>query len=258
MSPSISCDPGRAGRGNFLANRYDKSYDATANKQFSLSDQTIKAVKGLKKDVNVTYFGETTQFPQARDLLDRYASLSPKLQVDYIDPVKKPQLARAAGRHARIGTIVVDAGAHKEEAKSLTEEEITGALIRSLKGGERNACFLTGSGEHSLDDTDGNGFSALKEVLERNNYKTRSVNLAQPAAPPAAGRRARDRPGAAGQRRDPQGLHRAGLGGPKLAYSPAVADAIKNLCRRRRQRAVHAGYAAAHRRRRKAPRTRSW
>ena len=36
---------------NFLANRYDKSYDTTANKQFSLSDQTIKAVKGLKKDV---------------------------------------------------------------------------------------------------------------------------------------------------------------------------------------------------------------
>ena len=85
------------GVANFLANRYDKSYDATANKQFSLSDQTIKAVKGLKKDVTVTYFGETTQFPQARDLLGRYALLSPKLKVDYIDPVKKPQLARAAG-----------------------------------------------------------------------------------------------------------------------------------------------------------------
>jgi ABC-type uncharacterized transport system involved in gliding motility auxiliary subunit len=48
------------GVANFLANRYDKSYDATANKQFSLSDQTVKAVKGLKKDVTVTYFGETT------------------------------------------------------------------------------------------------------------------------------------------------------------------------------------------------------
>ena len=29
---------------NFLANRYDKSYDSTSNKQFSLSDQTIKVV----------------------------------------------------------------------------------------------------------------------------------------------------------------------------------------------------------------------
>ena len=30
---------------NFLANRYDKSYDSTANKQFSLSDQTNKVVE---------------------------------------------------------------------------------------------------------------------------------------------------------------------------------------------------------------------
>src|ERR1700691_5141340 len=174
------------GGANFLANRYDKSYDATANKQFSLSDQTVKAVKGLKKDVTVSYFGETAQFQQARDLLGRYANLSPKLHTQYIDPVKKPQLARAAGVR-QLGTIVVDTGERKEDAKSLTEEEITGALIRSLKGGERTACFLSGSGEHPLDDTASGGFSALKDALEHNNYKTRTVNLAQPAAPLAPG-----------------------------------------------------------------------
>src|SRR5580692_6005288 len=156
------------GVANFLANRYDKSYDATANKQFSLSDQTVKAVKGLKKDVKVSYFGETTNFPQARDLLGRYASMSPKLKVDYIDPVKKPQLARAAGVR-QLGTIVVNTGARQEDAKSLAEQDITGALIRSVKGGERTACFLNGSGEHTLDDTQGGGFSTLKESLEQNN-----------------------------------------------------------------------------------------
>ncbi len=214
------------GGANFLANRYTKSYDSTANKQFSLSDQTVKAVKGLKKDVTVSYFGETAQFPQARDVLERYASLSPKLRVEYIDPVKKPQLARAAGVSTE-GTIIVDAGAHKEQAKSLTEEEITGALIRSLKGGQRNACFLSGSGEHGLDDSGGNGFSALKEALERNNYKTRSVNLAQPAAATA--------PGAAptiGQVQQakveiPKDCTVLVAGGATLAYSPAEVSAIK-------------------------------
>ena len=34
---------------NFLANRYNKSYDSTTNKQFSLSDQTVKVVKNLKQ-----------------------------------------------------------------------------------------------------------------------------------------------------------------------------------------------------------------
>src|SRR5579863_3833726 len=82
---------GVLGAVNFLANRYDKSYDATANKQFSLSDQTVKLVKGLSRDVKIIDFDESTRFPQAKDLLDRYAALSPKLHVEYIDPVKKPQ-----------------------------------------------------------------------------------------------------------------------------------------------------------------------
>ena len=60
---------------NFLANRYDKSYDSTSNKQFSLSDQTIKVVGNLKNDIKLTYFDESSRFPQARDLLDRYSAL---------------------------------------------------------------------------------------------------------------------------------------------------------------------------------------
>jgi ABC-type uncharacterized transport system involved in gliding motility auxiliary subunit len=211
---------------NFLANRYDKSYDSTANKQFSLSDQTVKAVKGLTKNVSLTYFGETTSFPQARDLLGRYAALSPKLKVDYVDPVKKPQLARAAGVRQE-GTIVADNGERKEDAKSLTEEEVTGALIRSVKGGERNACFLSGSGEHALDDTSGAGFSSLKDGLEHNNYKTRSVNLGQPAAPLGAGAAPVIGQVQQANVKIPKDCTVVVSGGPKLAYSPAEAAAIK-------------------------------
>ena len=188
---------------NFLANRYDKSYDSTANKQFSLSDQTIKVVKNLKHDVSFYYFDDATRFPQARDLLDRYSSLSPKLHVDYIDPVKKPQQAKADG-YRRDVQILVDSGQKKEEAKSLTEEEVTGALIRSLKTGERNACFVTGSGEHSIDDSERSGYSAVKDALERNNYKTRSLNLLGTGAQPAAAQRYAGNP--AGRRQDRSAL----------------------------------------------------
>jgi ABC-type uncharacterized transport system involved in gliding motility auxiliary subunit len=171
---------------NFLANRYDKSYDATKNKQYSLSDQTLKIVKDLKTPVTLTYFGRTDEFPQARDLLERYASQSPRLHVNYVDPVKKPTLAKADGFRAD-SPVVVQNGARQEGAKSLTEEEVTGALIRALKTGERNVCFLSGAGEHSLDDQEANGFSFLKQLLERDNYKSRTVDL-KPAASPEAGK----------------------------------------------------------------------
>ena len=59
---------------NFLANRYDKSYDSTANKQFSLSDQTIKLVKNLKTDVKLYYFDDATRF-ELIDVFDRFADL---------------------------------------------------------------------------------------------------------------------------------------------------------------------------------------
>jgi ABC-type uncharacterized transport system involved in gliding motility auxiliary subunit len=211
---------------NFLANRYDKSYDSTANKQFSLSDQTIKVVKNLKNDVTVTYFDEATRFPQARDLLDRYSNLSPKLHVHYIDPVKKPQQAKAAGFRRDV-QILVDSGQKKEEAKSLTEEEVTGALIRALKTGERNACFVTGSGERSIDDSDRTGYSAVKDALERSNYKTRSVNLLGTGAQ-AASKAAPGTAPAAGKIEVPSDCTLLVVAGPQHEYVQPEVDAIKN------------------------------
>ena len=70
---------------NFLANRYNKTYDATSNKRFSLSDQTKKIVSGLKQDVTIQYFDNPTGWQAGKDLLDRYALLSPKIHVEYVD-----------------------------------------------------------------------------------------------------------------------------------------------------------------------------
>src|SRR6266481_1688504 len=164
------------GAANWLANRHNKSIDSTSNKKFSLSDQTVKVVKGLTKDVTITDYDKTDKFATARDLLDRYSNLSSKLKVAFVDPDKKPQIVKAAGVRS-YGQIMVDSGTKKEEAKSLTEEEITGALIRSLKSSERNACFVSGSGEHSLEDSGRTGYSNAKEALEKSNYKTRTISL---------------------------------------------------------------------------------
>jgi ABC-type uncharacterized transport system involved in gliding motility auxiliary subunit len=214
---------------NFLANRYDKSYDSTANKQFTLSEQTLKVVGGLKRDLTITDFAESSRFYSDRDLLDRYSALSPKLHVNYIDPVKKPQQAKAAGFRRDV-SLQVDSGTKKEEAKSLTEEELTGAIIRSLKSGERNACFVSGSGEHSIDDSERTGYSAVKDALEKNNYKTRTISLlkaaeAPAATPPAAGAPAT--PPAAPKVEVPSDCTVLIVAGPQHEYIQPETDAIK-------------------------------
>jgi ABC-type uncharacterized transport system involved in gliding motility auxiliary subunit len=169
---------------NFLANRYDKSFDATSNKRYSLSDQTAKIVKGLKQNATITYFNQSTRFREGKDLLDEYKSLSSKVRVDYVDPDKNPQLARAAGIRD-FGTAVVEIGAKKENAQNMSEEGITGAFIRLLKGNTRTVCFVTGSGEHQIDNSDRDGLSRFKDLLRRDEYQTKAIDLLQNAEVPS-------------------------------------------------------------------------
>jgi ABC-type uncharacterized transport system involved in gliding motility auxiliary subunit len=169
---------------NVLADRYNKSYDATSNKRYSLSAQTAKIVKGLKQDANITYFAQSNRFREARDQLDLYANLSPKVRVKYVDPDKDPTLAREYGIK-NYGTTVVQIGANKNEAQSLTEEGITGAFIRDLKNTTRTVCFVTGSGEHQIDNSDRNGYSRFKDLLGKEEYTSKSISLLQTAEIPS-------------------------------------------------------------------------
>jgi ABC-type uncharacterized transport system involved in gliding motility auxiliary subunit len=169
---------------NVLANRYNKAYDTTSNKRYSLSDQTAKIVKGLKQDANITYFAQSSRFREARDQLDLYANLSPKVHVKYVDPDKEPNVAREAGVK-NYGTTIVQIGANKNEAASLTEEGITGAFIRDLKNTTRTVCFVTGSGEHQIDNSERTGYSRFKELLSKEEYIAKSINLLQNAEVPS-------------------------------------------------------------------------
>ena len=168
---------------NILADRYNKSYDSTSNKRYSLSDQTAKIVKDLKQNAVITYFNRSTRFREGKDLLDQYANLSSKLQVKYVDPDKDPELAREYGIRS-FGTAVVQIGPKREEAKSMTEEGVTGAFIRDLKSTSRTVCFAAGSGEHQLDDSNREGMSKFKEVLAKDSYETKSVDLLTKAEVP--------------------------------------------------------------------------
>ncbi|NDJ13890.1 MAG: hypothetical protein EBY17_22280 [Acidobacteriia bacterium] len=195
------------GVGNWLAKDYNKTLDVTANKRFTLSDQTKKVVGNLKKEINVYYFEKTDRYEQARDMFDRYRNLSSNFKVNYVDPDKRPDVARIEGMR-NFGDIIIDSGVKKETAKALTEEELTGALIRALKTGTRTVCFVEGSGEHRVSDTAREGYSTFKDALEKNNYKTQTISLIEKPEVPKA-------------------CNIVIVGGPKRDYLQPAADALK-------------------------------
>src|SRR5437773_940727 len=192
---------------NVLGDRYNKTFDSTANKRYSLSEQTAKIVNGLKEPATIYYYDRPTGFSRAKDTLDQYAKLSHKVHVQYVDLEKSPLAAREAGVKS-LGTTIVQIGARKEEVKSLSEEGITGAFIRDLKSSTRTVCFVAGSGEHQIEETGPEGYSRFKDLLGKESYETKSINLLMKAEVPSD-------------------CTVIVVGGPKSDYQQPEADAIK-------------------------------
>ena len=168
---------------NYLADRYNKTFDATENRIYSLSDQTTKILGDLDQDLKIYYFDQAERFDQTaaggmapRDKLVRYENVSHHVSVEYIDPDSKPDLAQAMNVRT-YGTVLIEMAGNREEANSTDEEDVTNAIIRVIKGEEKTACFLTGHGEADGDDSERQGFSSAKGQIEDANYQTKTVSL---------------------------------------------------------------------------------
>src|SRR5512140_622982 len=91
---------------NYLAARENKRWDLTVNKEFSLSDQTVKLLKGVDSPVKFLVFDQEANFDRFRNRLTEYQYQSPKVSVEYIDVDKKPTVARQYQVQS-YGTVVI-------------------------------------------------------------------------------------------------------------------------------------------------------
>ena len=169
---------------NWLSNQYNQTYDSTTQKLYSLSDQTIKILGDLDRDVNMFYFDRKMNFLAAQDMLVRYENASARVNVEYVDPDEDPLKSEAMNVRS-YGTLVLDIGGNRKEVSSTTEQEITNAIITALKGQENTSCLVTGHGESASDDTDRDGFSNGRTAIEDANYAYQDVTLVSGSVPPS-------------------------------------------------------------------------
>jgi ABC-type uncharacterized transport system involved in gliding motility auxiliary subunit len=161
-----------------VSHKYDKSWDLTKNKRYSLSPESVKVVSGLNQPLDLIYFGRTEEFGHAKELLTKYERASKKVDVSYLDPDRHPDQARQYGIQT-YGTTVVKASDRKELVANLSEEDLTNAMVRVLKGGKKTVYFVEGEGERDPTDTGRNGYSDLKRALEAENFTVNSLILPQ-------------------------------------------------------------------------------
>lgn len=169
---------------NYLANQYNKTFDATADKLYSLSGQTQKILDNLESPVTIYYFDQKSRFPAATNSLVRYQNASSHVSVKYVDP--EADIGTAQAMNVRnFGTVMVEMNGNREEAPTTGEEDVTNAIIKLLKGGEKKACFVTGHGEADASDSERDGFSLAQTEIRNANYETETISLAETGAVPA-------------------------------------------------------------------------
>ena len=79
---------------NYIGSRQNKRWDLTANKQFSLSDQSRNVAAKLDAPLQVQVFAQEPQFPRFQEKMKEYEYASSKISTEYIDPEKKPSVAK--------------------------------------------------------------------------------------------------------------------------------------------------------------------
>lgn len=168
---------------NFLAARHSLRWDLSETQHFTLAPQTHRVLRGLTREVKVTVFAQerSPSFNTYRDLLDSYRQDSDKLKIEFVDPERRPGVARQYGV-TRIDTAVVESGPQSTRVTAPSEAELTGALIRVAKDAKKRILFLEGHGERGIADQERNGMALAKEALTKQGYEVSPVSLLQTSA----------------------------------------------------------------------------
>lgn len=182
---------------NWLGSRHWVRGDWTKTHIYSLSATTRKLLGNLSKPVRITVFmdRDSRLWAPVSELLARYRALSPRIEVEYLDPKRNPARAEALVREfgIRQSTVVFRSGDRKKyvEEDKLAEYDFAGAQmgrsspeIKAFKGEEaftsailtvtesrtERVYFSAGHGEGSIDSSEqGRGFVDAKQLLERDN-----------------------------------------------------------------------------------------
>jgi hypothetical protein len=168
---------------NYIGARQNKRWDLTANKQFSLSDQSRQVLAKLDAPLEILVFTQETQFPRYQDKIKEYEYASKRVSAQYVDPDKKPTL-RQQYQVQQDGTIVFNYKGRTERVTSDTEQDLTNGIIKVVSGEQKKVYFTEGHAERDPKSAERDGYNTIGNSLGRENYLVDKVVLAQTGAAP--------------------------------------------------------------------------
>lgn len=186
---------------NLIVSYYDKSFDMTPSKQYTLTDKTLELLKNTSdKNIEIFFLYDEYQLKHAKDShdflslyntliqLDKYENI----KVEYFFPDKNPTLIEELNPSGALsinkGDVFVrcDDVIKKIDATRLfqfdsnanlignsVEELISGAITVVTGGSLPTIYFLTGHGEMTINDN----YATFASILKSDNYDVAELDL---------------------------------------------------------------------------------
>ena len=164
--------------GNILAYQNPIQFDWTEENRNTLAPESIEALDALPQQVKATaFFSSRFNTDATRDLLEKYRINSKgKFEFEFVDPDRNPIAAQNAGITGD-GRILLEMGEAREIVTTANEQEITNGFIKLLNPEKTAVYFLSGEGEHSIDENSASSYIRIRQALENKNYSVNSLNL---------------------------------------------------------------------------------
>ena len=151
--------------------------DLTEDKVNTLSPELSSALKTLPEKVTATAFFSQGAPESTDQLLNNIkANSNGKFDYQFVNPDRDPQAAKNAGITGD-GKLLLQMGDRKEIVAFASETEILKGMLRLLNPGSHVVYFLTGHGEHDIEEAADNSLTRAKAALESKNYTVKTLNL---------------------------------------------------------------------------------
>jgi ABC-type uncharacterized transport system involved in gliding motility auxiliary subunit len=119
--------------------------DLTANREYSLSPQTVKMMQSIDKPVHITFFHDRGM-RETVELYELFAAQNEKITIEFFDPMINPAQAKLRGVEFA-GTALYESEGRKLTINGPTETDIANGILRITQAKQQIACFVDGHGE---------------------------------------------------------------------------------------------------------------
>lgn len=195
----------------YLSQQFSITIDWSSSQRHSLSATSEKLLSVIGQPIKFTVFiaADSSTKRAITELLHRYKRHDTSIEVNYIDPVLSPDLARKFDIQKE-AEIVIEVAGKTEKITQLSEDSITNAIYRLSKPEDRWLLFVEGHGERDINGIANHDYGDWGKHLLNKGFKVRPINLAENPVIPL-------------------GISALVIASPQLQYLPGEVETIKQF-----------------------------